>query len=634
MSRKIVSIRTLLCALASVVLVFSSVQPAAAIIIDHELIEKFDVTQYDGRVGVCDESDGNQTPSGDLDRFLQVLADQESGGNPRAENDSSTASGKYQYLDGTWQTRTQGTSAIYPPAHIYGHAASAPEAMQDAVAYIEYAAKFEEFNGDFFKMAITHYRGSYPDNESELDIVPPGNTLTYREYGEAFLGRMTEGVGTNIPLKYRDAPQFDQYNTSGLGGEQAAAAPTEAPTQADTPAGGGKKVFLDPGHGAAIDEYADPVTRLHDRETSNGQESEDVLQVARRVKTQLETDGYTVTLARNDNQTPVNKRERVNAAKEMGADIAVSIHTTPDNINDVWPQRTGTYREYRNTRVTFDNDSTAERSQQYARAIAGARHDSEDRDVSLDPNGTHQENSFSRDDLPSKGNISLVQLWSTDVPWVYNEFAHGDTEGLSETDKQKYAEGLVDGIEEALGSNSATNDGTDTDCGDGQGDVPSGDFTQTILDYAWPTYHSPNYFTMKPGYQAAVTRAQSEGRYVGGGSHPGIDCGGFVTTLMVDSGFEPRYNSNGRGGPTGDQQAWAEANWQKLGTGSDIDTGSLRAGDVAFSPGHTFVYVGTISGFSKKVASASYSPSNIAWRTPMAGSESPAASNVTWYRKR
>lgn len=71
-----------------------------------------------------------------------------------------------------------------------------------------------------------------------------------------------------------------------------------------------------------------------------------MLDVSKRVKTGLEAAGYTVILARTDNTTQVTFRQRADAAKSAGAVMGISIHTAPDNINDAWPQRVGSYREY------------------------------------------------------------------------------------------------------------------------------------------------------------------------------------------------------------------------------------------------------------------------------------------------
>jgi hypothetical protein len=61
--------------------------------------------------------------------FLACVRRHESGGNYRAENPVSTASGAYQFLDSTW--RTMSARAGHSG---WGHAASAPPHIQDAVA--------------------------------------------------------------------------------------------------------------------------------------------------------------------------------------------------------------------------------------------------------------------------------------------------------------------------------------------------------------------------------------------------------------------------------------------------------------------------------------------------------------------
>jgi len=61
--------------------------------------------------------------------FLACVRRHESGGNYQAENPVSTASGAYQFLDSTW--RTMSARAGHSG---WGHAASAPPHIQDAVA--------------------------------------------------------------------------------------------------------------------------------------------------------------------------------------------------------------------------------------------------------------------------------------------------------------------------------------------------------------------------------------------------------------------------------------------------------------------------------------------------------------------
>jgi hypothetical protein len=171
-----------------------------------------------------------------------------------------------------------------------------------------------------------------------------------------------------------------------------------------------------------------------------------------------------------------------------------------------------------------------------------------------------------------------------------------------------------------------------TECG-----TAPGNLGQTTLLYAHPQYHPDPYLQRMPKYTEAVDRAKKDGRYTGDPcSGGGVDCGAFVTILLNDSGFDPAYNHNGKGGFTGVQKAWAEKNWKTLGKGNDINVADLRPGDVAHKEGHTFLFVGKdIPGFGegdssfKGVASASQCQ-----RAPMAGHESMTDSDVTWYQKR
>lgn len=173
----------------------------------------------------------------------------------------------------------------------------------------------------------------------------------------------------------------------------------------------------------------------------------------------------------------------------------------------------------------------------------------------------------------------------------------------------------------------------------------TGEFSTLVQGYAWPEYHAAPYVQRRPAYAEAVTASISEGRYVGGSVSgvAGIDCGGFVTILVQNSGLEPSYNDT-KGG-TGTQEKWVIDNgWTLLNDSNTtpIDTSVLQPGDVAFSGGtdytgngHTFIYVGDISGFDSVIASASYSTTGNG-RAPMAGREDLIYSDgtpVRWYRK-
>jgi N-acetylmuramoyl-L-alanine amidase len=410
---------------------------------------------------------------------------------------------------------------------------------------------------------------------------------------------------------------------------------SSSPSPSSNSASSGKAtapvVFIDPGHGGAIATYVDSQSGLKTSESHNTPETEDVLDVANRVKTALEAAGYTVSMSRTTNDQQVKFRDRSNAAESAKASIGVSIHTTPGSVDQAWPQRVGTYREYGSNKVTFTNQTTAQKSEAFANIFAKTRTSSENHSVTTDPGNTQEAASFGRAGIDSKGNIPLIALWAPDVPWVYNEIGQDSGTAISDSLKQEYADGIIKGVEESLPY-------TKTDqCGSTV--AVNGNLQQTILKYAHPDYIPAPQFDMMPDYKKAVDAAVKQGRYVGGGAHPGIDCGGFVTTLLVDSGFEPKYNHSGLtsqgAGPVTAQHDWAVQNWTKVGDGSSIDVAKLQPGDVAYTSdlGHTFVYAGTIPGFHSKIASASFSTTGQSWRTPMAGKESPLGA-LTWYRKK
>lgn len=155
------------------------------------------------------------------------------------------------------------------------------------------------------------------------------------------------------------------------------------------------------------------------------------------------------------------------------------------------------------------------------------------------------------------------------------------------------------------------------------------DFQALVLAYAWENWRGFGYTDAKQAYKDAITKAKLEGRYIGGCN--GVDCGAFITTLMVNSGWEPNYNHGGLlssgAGATTVQRSWVEANWTSLGSG--VNPASLQPGDVAFYPGHTFVFVGSIPGFESNIAGSS-----LCSYAPMAAISDISASNTTWFRRK
>lgn len=196
-----------------------------AFAIDENFFSSNDILFYDPTSGINTCSTTESTPSqpGSLDAFLQALAKQESGGNPTAANPGSSARGKYQYITSTWQSRWD----LYPPASKYATADLAPEAAQDAVVYIEYAQKWNEFKGSIFKLAISHFYPAANSDESLLDQhIGTASNPTPREYADSVVDKVKNRYGSEIPLKYSEAPDFQKYldlavgdKTSFSGGE-------------------------------------------------------------------------------------------------------------------------------------------------------------------------------------------------------------------------------------------------------------------------------------------------------------------------------------------------------------------------------------------------------------------------------
>lgn len=190
-----------------------------------------------------------------------------------------------------------------------------------------------------------------------------------------------------------------------------------------------------------------------------------------------------------------------------------------------------------------------------------------------------------------------------------------------------------EGTDDDILAATATSKSSQDSCSDA-GANTSG-LANTIKSYAWPKFRG-NDPTPTEAYAEAVKRAMfgNPKRYVGGTSRPGIDCGGFISLAMQDSGYEKNYNYGGTGkaGNTTQQWQWMKDNWREL-SGTEISA-DKQTGDVAINNEHTYMYVDNKDkqaiGFQTNIASASLNQ-----RAPMAGDESPTdGSNYKWYRKK
>jgi len=245
-------------------------------------------------------------------------------------------------------------------------------------------------------------------------------------------------------------------------------------TQSDVtiPAGDTQKqkitIFLSPGHGSRRTENIIGLGGLvYGSSSGNTNEISNMLIVSQRLKAKLEAAGYDVVLAREDNNSNPIIDERIQMARDSGAVIGISIHSTT-TLNSVWYQEMGGWRENNHTnnntpgalgagstRIIFgggllgvDTDTaqrTAGLSKKYAAIIAAERMAVEGRSVitTSDASGSF---SLARG-LTTFGNIALEMLIAEDIPWVYCEFGTKTSDNsMSEQQIDQYVEGLLNGI--------------------------------------------------------------------------------------------------------------------------------------------------------------------------------------------
>lgn len=373
-------------------------------------------------------------------------------------------------------------------------------------------------------------------------------------------------------------------------------------------------VVLDPGHTGAPSsqgEIIDPETKLKIGETSNPGELQEVWKVANKVKENLESAGYKVSMTKASINDAVTLAERTKRADNAKAQLVVSIHTTDGKFGNksagwVSEQRVGLYRTATDGKnISFTNQDIATKSHQYAEIMASERTKAGDgaQIHDLDFNDRADKN---------PGNIPVSQLLSS-TPWVYNET------GRAGYSSEKYINGITNGIKAAIKPGGGQTNSQDAGCGGG---AVAGNIVETALSYAWSDRKVSPPQKKKPTYDAATKKAKAAGKYTGDACFGGgVDCGAFVTRVVQDSGVDKNY---GGGGNTSSQLSYAQKNYKEIRPRTTAD---MQPGDIAIKNGHTYMYVGKQPGFGSEVASASQCQ-----HAPWAGTEAPADPEYRWFR--
>jgi N-acetylmuramoyl-L-alanine amidase len=267
------------------------------------------------------------------------------------------------------------------------------------------------------------------------------------------LGPQPSAITASASTDSAGPSEIESSSTAANSTAASIAPPAAAPSEVRPAAGTGPVIVIDPGHAPTITS-TDPTTGLNDSDYENEPEMRDVFAVALLVKAQLLADGYQVIMTKNSVTDRVSLGQRAAVANKANAALALSIHDQAGSTggigfaqgnNIVYYQSVGDYRETpAGAKVTFTDSAEAAASQRCAQLFQAKRAAAQGASVRLQGNVGYD---LASRGLPA-GNIWIVQLLSK-VPWIYNE-AGGNSAGmagLDAADEQKYAAGLVAGVQ-------------------------------------------------------------------------------------------------------------------------------------------------------------------------------------------
>lgn len=112
-------------------------------------------------------------------QIADAIARIESGGNYKAHSKTSSASGKYQYVRGTWNNYGG-----------YAEAWMAPPEVQDAKAIHDITNKLHAYGGDASKVIMSWFLPAAVNNPRLAAQVPKGNGISPNQYVERVMKAM------------------------------------------------------------------------------------------------------------------------------------------------------------------------------------------------------------------------------------------------------------------------------------------------------------------------------------------------------------------------------------------------------------------------------------------------------------
>lgn len=135
-----------------------------------------------------------------IKRILATIKTLESGGNYTARNPNSSASGAYQFTDGTW-----GNYGGYPRAFL------APSSVQDSKAAANVQGILNKYGNALESVPAAWYTGSYR-GKGNLDYNPggPGNPLSVQEY-------VNKWLSTYASVKFGNGAIIDRETIGTMG---------------------------------------------------------------------------------------------------------------------------------------------------------------------------------------------------------------------------------------------------------------------------------------------------------------------------------------------------------------------------------------------------------------------------------